>query len=129
MRGLRGRARQRGYPPDGTIGLAGDRSLDPMLISHRAALIIHIGLREYRTQLALARACGPTWRSPRTAFGLGLHHEHLRAVHLYIEIGNRRASHGRERELFGAMDVLLLPGFNVFSNRLSDALDRFGRDL
>jgi hypothetical protein len=96
-----------------------------MLIPHRPALIINSSLREYGAEFALASTGGLTRRSPCAACGLGLHHKHLRPIHLYVKIWNRRASSDREMEVFGTLNIFLLPAFNVCSDGFGRTLDRF----
>jgi hypothetical protein len=100
-----------------------------VLIAHGPALVIDSGLREHGTEFTFARASGLAWGFTGPAFGFGLHHKNLRSVHLDVEVRNRRASHGRETELLGAMDIFLVPDLNICSNRFGGSLDRFSGNL
>ena len=100
-----------------------------MLITHRSALFIHGGLCEHGAQLAFSGAGALTGRSARAAFGFRLHHKDLGAVHLDVQITNRRASNHRQMKLLRAPDVRLLPGFHVLADRFRDSLDSFGSDF
>src|SRR5215469_10251571 len=57
-------------------------------IAHRSALGIDPGLGEYRTQFAFPCASRLTRVSTWPPFGVGLHHKHLRAINLNIQVGN-----------------------------------------
>jgi len=87
------------------------------LVTDRPALIIDISLRKHAAQLAFPGASRMTGCATRATFGLGLRHQHLRPIHLHVQVWNRRASDDRKPELLAALDVLLLPGLNVCSDR------------
>src|SRR5947209_6548921 len=63
------------------------------LIAHRPALIIDTGLRKHAAQFAFSSARRLAWRSTRAAFGLGLDYKNLRAIHLHVQMRDRRASY------------------------------------
>src|SRR5215467_5347087 len=52
------------------------------LVTDRSALIIDISLRKHAAQLAFPGASRLTGCATRATFGLGLHHQHLRPIHL-----------------------------------------------
>jgi hypothetical protein len=81
-------------------------------------------LCEHRAEFAFASASKLAWGSTGPAFGFGPHYKHLRSIHLNVQVWNRRTSNGRETELLGAPNILLLPYLNIFSNRFGGSLDR-----
>ena len=80
---------------------------------------------EHRAEFAFASAGELTWGSTGPAFGFGLHHKYLRAIHLNVQVPNRRAGNGRKTELLGTLDIFLLSDLNILSNRFDGSLDRF----
>src|SRR5205823_15135768 len=94
------------------------------LIPQRPAPIIDIGLRKHGAQFAFAGSSGLAWGSTGPAFGLSLHHKHLRPIHLHVQVRNRRASHGRKMELLGVLDTFLLPDLNISADRFGGPLNR-----
>jgi len=66
------------------------RGLDPAnigggtLVTDRSALIIDISLSKHAAQLAFPGASRLTGYATRATFSLGLHHQHLRPIHLHV---------------------------------------------
>jgi hypothetical protein len=52
-------------------------------------VLIHIGLGKHSAQFALSGTSWLTWDSTGPAFGLRLHHQRLRPLHLYVSAGRR----------------------------------------
>jgi hypothetical protein len=82
-------------------------------------------LCEHRAEFAFAGASRLAWGSTGPAFGFGLRHEHLRSIHLNVQVRNRWTRNDRKMKLPGALDNFLLPDLNIFTNRFGGSLYRF----
>jgi hypothetical protein len=89
-------------------------------------MVIFIGRCDVVVEFLFPSGMWVTWGSTIATFGLGLYHKYLRPIHLHVHVWDRRASDGRKPELLAALDVLLLPGLNVGSDRFGGSFYRLG---
>jgi hypothetical protein len=81
-------------------------------------------LCEHRAGFTLAPASGLVWGSASRGRRFGLHHKHLRSIHLNVQIWLTVQIWNR-----GTLDLPLLADLNVLSNRFGRSLDRVRRNL
>ena len=98
-------------------------------IADGVALLIPFGLREHASQLGLPRVGRSPFRLARPTHGFLFHYGHAGSIQLYIQKRNRLSDDHRQIQLHGPLNLFLLAGGDIFTNRLCRSLHGFGGHL